>query len=391
MVPVLDGVSRLRILHFYKDAVPESMGGVEQFIHQLARGSAAMGFKAEVLALSRGGPVPDTASHGYHSHRARQHLKVGPTVMSASALTRFARLARGADVIHFHFPWPFMDMVHFATRHGKPSVITYHSDIVKQQNWLKVYRPLQDRFLASVDRIVATSPNYLASSEVLRRHAGSVDVIPIGLDKASYPVPDAARLRAWRERLGPRFFLFVGVARYYKGLEFLLEALQGQPWPVAIVGDGPMLPELRARAAELGLDKVHFLGQLPEVDKVALLQLSEAMVFPSHLRSEAFGISLLEAAMYGKPMVSCEIGTGTSFINLDGQTGLVVPPAEPLALREAMRRIWESPETAAAMGARASHRFAAHFTADRMVRAYAGLYQRLIRAHHRESELPRAA
>ena len=65
--------------------------------------------------------------------------------------------------------------------------------------------------------------------------------------------------------------------------------------------------------------------------------------------------------------------------------------AKLAALREAMRRIWESPETAAAMGARASHRFAAHFTADRMVRAYAGLYQCLIRAHHRESELPRAA
>jgi O-antigen biosynthesis rhamnosyltransferase len=376
-------MNRLRVLHFYKDAVPESMGGVEQFIHQLARGSAAMGVKGEVLALTRGGPAPDTAAHGYRSHRARLHLRVGPTDMSASALPRFARLAREADVIHFHFPWPFMDMVHFVTRHGKPTVVTYHSDIVRQQNWLKVYRPLQDRFLASMDRIVATSPNYVASSDVLRRHPGKVDVIPIGLDKASYPVPDAARLRAWRERLGPRFFLFVGVARYYKGLEFLLEALQGQPWPVAIVGAGPLLAPLQARAAELGLDRVHFLGPLPEVDKVALLQLSEAMVFPSHLRSEAFGISLLEAAMYGKPMVSCEIGTGTSFINIDGETGIVVPPAEPAALRQAMGRLWDAPEAAAAMGARAAQRFQAHFTADRMVDAYVELYHELVHARLR--------
>jgi glycosyltransferase involved in cell wall biosynthesis len=374
-------MSRLRVLHFYKAAIPESMGGVEQFIHQLARGGAPLGVHSDVLALSRG-PAPDTSAEGYRSHRARLdlHLRVASTGVSISAVPRFARLARDADIVHFHFPWPFMDLVHFATRHGKPTLVTYHSDIVRQQTLLKVYRPLQDRFLASMDRIVATSPNYAESSEVLRRQPGKVDVIPIGLDQASYPVPDAARLQAWRERMGPRFFVFVGVIRYYKGLEFLLEALRGQRWPVAIVGAGPELEGLQARAAELGLEHVHFLGALPDADKMALLQLAEAMVFPSHLRSEAFGISLLEAAMVGKPMVSCEIGTGTSWINQDGVTGFVVPPCDPPALREAMRRLWDEPQLAAEMGARAKARFHALFTADKMVRDYVRLYDQLIRA-----------
>ena len=78
--------------------------------------------------------------------------------------------------------------------------------------------------------------------------------------------------------------------------------------------------------------------------------------FPSHLRSEAFGISLLEGAMFGKPMISSEIGTGTSYINIAGETGLVVPPNAPQALHEAMRQLWEHPEQAAQMGARAEER-----------------------------------
>jgi glycosyltransferase involved in cell wall biosynthesis len=85
------------------------------------------------------------------------------------------------------------------------------------------------------------------------------------------------------------------------------------------------------------LSTIHFLGFLSNEDKVALLTLCYAVLFPSHLRSAAFGISLLEGAMYGKPLISSEIGTGTSFINIANETGLVVQPSDPLALRQAMR------------------------------------------------------
>jgi len=116
---------------------------------------------------------------------------------------------------------------------------------------------------------------------------------------------------------------------------------------------------------------------LPDTDKVALLTLCYGVVFPSHLRSEAFGISLLEGAMYGKPMISSEIGTGTTFINIENETGLVVPPSDPLALRQAMRYLWEHPEIAAEMGKRAEDRYWNYFTADKMVEEYVKLYREL--------------
>lgn len=372
----------MRILHFYKTSFPDTMGGVEQVINQIARGANKLGVQTDVLSLTPDRVARTIEIDGYTAHRARLDFQIASTGFSASAFLRFSELAKKVDVIHYHFPWPFMDIVHFATRVKKPTVVTYHSDIIKQKHLLKLYRPLMNKFLASVDRIVATSPNYLATSDVLNKFSGKVSVIPIGLDKSTYPTPTPDRLQYWRERLGSKFFLFVGVLRYYKGLHILMEAAQGTDYPIVIVGAGPIEFELKAQAAQLGLSNIHFLGQLPDEDKVALLTLCYAVLFPSHLRSEAFGISLLEGAMYGKPMVSSEIGTGTTFINIADETGLVVPPSDPAALRQAMQYLWEHPEQAAEMGKRAEERYWKHFTADQMVRSYVDLYGDLVKHHH---------
>ena len=181
----------------------------------------------------------------------------------------------------------------------------------------------------------------------------------------------------WRASVGDKFFLFVGVLRYYKGLHILLDAVADLDYPVVIVGAGPIEAELKAHALRLGLTHVLFLGVLDDADKVALLTLCYAMVFPSHLRSEAFGISLLEGAMYGKPMISSEIGTGTSYINIHNQTGLVVPPSDARAFRDAMVTLWNNPTLAAAMGVQAEERYRKLFTAERMASNYMALYREL--------------
>lgn len=370
----------LRVLHFYKTYYPDSYGGIEQFIFQLCKGTAQYGIASEVLTLS---PKPHEFPiefSGHRVHQAKLDFQVASTGFSLSAFRKFSGLASQADVVHLHYPWPFMDIVHFATRHGKPTVVTYHSDIVRQQTLLKLYRPLKNHFFDSVDRIVATSPNYLATSSVLNRFRQKVVEITYGLDKSTYPPAPMARLESWREKLGGmrRFFIFVGMLRYYKGLHILLDALEGVNYPVVIVGSGPVESELREHASRLGLRNIHFLGAVSDEDKVALLQLSYAIVFPSHLRSEAFGISLLEGAMFGKPMISSEIGTGTSYININGETGLVVPPSNPSAFRDAMSFLWVHPDVATEMGARAEARYWELFTAEKMAASYANLYRDVV-------------
>jgi O-antigen biosynthesis rhamnosyltransferase len=368
----------MRVLHFYKTYLPDSMGGVEQMIFQLCRNTARHGVDNHVLALAKDPRELHSIFAGHTVHRLKRDFQVASTDVSVSSFRKFAALAADSDLIHYHFPWPFADVVHFVTRARKPTVVTYHSDVVRQRHLLKLYRPLRGSFLGSMDRIVATSPNYLATSQVLHRYREKVRVIPIGLDKTTYPKATPELLSAWRRRLGDRFLFFVGNLRYYKGLHILLESLCGADYPTVIVGGGPIERQLHLRAQALGLQNVHFLGFLPDEDKVALLELCYAVVFPSHLRSEAFGITLLEGAMFGKPLISSEIGTGTSFINIHRSTGLVVPPGDPIALGDAIHELWENPTLAERLGKQAEARYWELFTAERMVARYADLYHELL-------------
>lgn len=369
----------MNVLHLYKTSFPETSGGIEQVIHQLARSSSFYGIQSQVLSLTSHKVSRTIEMEGYVLHHAPLNFEMASTGFSASVLMRFAELAPKADVIHYHFPWPFMDIIHFLSGiyKKKPTVLTYHSDIIRQKNLLKLYAPLQKRFLSSIDKIIATSSNYLETSSILKYYSAKVCVIPIGLDINSYPTPCAARLRYWQEKVGDKFFLFVGVLRYYKGLHILIEAASRVNYPIIIVGAGPIEYELKKQTKQLGLNNVLFLGFLSDEDKVALLQLCYGIVFPSHLRSEAFGISLLEGAMFSKPMISSEIGTGTTFINLHGKTGLVVPPSNPEALSDAMKFLWENPIESQAMGRAANERYWHYFTGEQMIKSYAALYSEL--------------
>jgi len=348
-------------------------------MRQIALGAYADGVETRILALSnQQDPKPA------HDKEAEpevtwccQDFEVAGCGFSVEALRRFRDLTSWADVVHYHFPWPFADILHLVGRPNRPALVTYHSDIVKQEKLVMVYRPLMHSFLNSVQTIVATSSPYLQTSPVLQRFVGKTEVIPLGIDPGSYPEVDAERVAQWRDRLGDDFFLFIGVLRYYKGLHTLLDAVHGTSLKVAIVGGGPNAAEFHALASDKELKQVNFLGELPDEDKVALLSLCIGLVLPSHLRSEAFGIALLEAMMYGKPVISCELGTGTSYVNLHRQTGLVVPPNDASALREAMKYFVESPEKRIAWGKSAKERFERNFTADLMAKRYVELYREL--------------
>ena len=372
------------ILHVFKTYLPDTFGGVERVIHEIAQGAACQGFAAEVFTLAANGGG-ETVNVGNHKvYRARTSLDVFSTPISTRAGSLFRRLASEADLVHYHFPWPMMDLWHlYSGGCAKPSVVTYHSDVVKQSGLLRFYQPLMCRFLASVDKIVATSPQYAQTSPVLSRYRDKTVIIPLGLDGDRSALPSADLLAYWRERLPKRFFLFVGLPRYYKGLEFLFRAARSSGLPVVIAGG--------AVRTDLAPANVHFVGKVSDADKSALLELAEAFVFPSHLRSEAFGLALLEAAFAGKPLISCEIGTGTSFVNRHGETGLVVPPADPQALAKAMQTLWQDPALRLRYGAAAKRRARTNFRSDQMVAAYYDLYRGLLAKEDHPRERARQA
>jgi len=370
--------SSMRILHVYKTYFTDTMGGIEQVLLQLTRGLSDWGVQNRLLVVSPNARPAVIARPEADVYRYPITAQLASNPVSWQAMRSFKQHLAWADVVHYQFPWPFADLLHQLHQDRKPSIVTYQSDIVRQKKLMTLYRPLMSRFLDAVDIVVATSPNYLDTSKVLSQLARRPEVIPNGLDTSSCPPAPEELVAHWRQALGEGFFLFVGVLRYYKGLETLVLAASRVSALIVIAGAGPEQERLRGLAEAGAVKNIRFLGHVSDQDKAALLQLARVFVFPSHLRSEAFGMSLVEAAMYAKPMISCDIGSGTSYINQHGVTGLVVPPEAPQALASAMERFLQEPGLAWTMGQAARQRYKQLFTGERMAASYFDAYQRLL-------------
>jgi|TARA_B110000902_G_C14117882_1_gene516956 rhamnosyl/mannosyltransferase len=213
-------------------------------------------------------------------------------------------------------------------------------------------------FLGDVDVIVATSPAYLDSGPLSQKYQPKVEVIPLGLSKGTLPDrPDKEVVDLWREKLGEGFFFFSGVLRYYKGLDVQIRAAVLSGLKVVIAGAGFEWDKLQQQKELLGAENVHLLGRITDDDKSALISLSRAMVLPSYVRSEAFGVSLLEGMFYSKPLITAELDTGVNYVNEDRVTDMKVDAQSSRGLAHAMLELDGDPELAHNMGQAARRRY----------------------------------
>jgi len=214
---------------------------------------------------------------------------------------------------------------------------------------------------------------------------GRIRTVLNGIDLRRFAGLDGRLARA---QLGfaPDDVLIGGVGRLYvfKGFEYLLRALPPVfvDFPRArliLCGTGPLESRLRGECERAGIaDRVHFLGFREDIPQV--MAALDVFVQPS-LR-EGLSISLIEAAAAGLPSVACTI-TGNAEIVRHGQTGILVPPADPAALGAAVRSLLEDPEAAREMGRAARRHAEARFSVERMVTEHLAAYDSLMTAKAR--------
>jgi rhamnosyl/mannosyltransferase len=369
----------MKVLHVFKTYFPDTYGGIEQVIHSLASHTQTLGVENRVLTLTHSVPRIDIDPSGYTINRYKCDLYLASTGFSWRFLTQFKKEVEWADIVHMHFPWPFADLCYELSRVRKPTVVSYHADIVKQERLNKLYQPLLNRFFSHVDVICAASPGLLDSSPVLKRFKHKTQLVTYGIQDVERLSDDDPNVLDWRRRFGDKFFLFLGALRYYKGLHVLIEALKGRDYPVVIAGNGSEGEALRAQVDAAGLKNLYFLPDISSEKKASLMRAAYGFVLPSHLSSEAFGIVLAESSQQGTPMISCELGTGTSYVNQHQRTGLVVPPSDPEALGAALDTFWQNPDKVRVWGEAALQHFNKHFKAEVMAKEYAAIYQALLK------------
>lgn len=365
----------MKVLHIYKTYMPDTVGGVETAIQELSQGMKTFGVESQILTVSNREQI--NTDDQITVNRLKKSFSISSCPFSINFMRQFRDYTASADIIHYHFPWPFAEMMHLYKQVDKPSLVTYHSDIVRQWFLKPLYRPLMKAFLTSVDCIVTTSQNYLDTSEDLKPFRDKCIVIPIGLTD-NFKQDGSSTLNKWKQRFQSKFILYIGATRYYKGLHLLLDTAGYTDADIVIAGSGPLDDLLKERVSQENLSNVHLIGQVSQADKAALLRLATGVILPSHLRSEAFGVTLVEGLMYAKPLISTSIGTGTSYINQHKETGIVVPANNVKQMLKAINTLYYDETSAQRYGEAARQRYLQYFTQESYCKKYMDAYRWLL-------------
>lgn len=368
----------IRVLTFGRFA-DENFGGLERYVFELTH--ALEGEVEFTNIVARRGGAPD-AEHAGHTIYATPvaYLAGAPLCPSMPVHARRLHSEKPFDIVHLQCPAdPMAHVASLMLPRSVKRVITWHSDIVRQRNFFRLYAPFLRRLVQSADAIVLPTPAHFTSSEQLSHwiSRNRACVVPFGLDYTRF-MERPALANEIRRRRGGRFLVFtLGRHVYYKGFQYLIHAMLEVPEAHLIIGGkGPLTEELMLLVQHLGLaGRVEMVGRIPDADLPAYYHACDVFCMPSIERAEAFGIVQLEAMACAKPVLCCELGNGVNWVNVNGVTGLSVAPRDPAALAGALLRLEADGALRAQLGNQARQRAMERFSSDAMARRTLAVYR----------------
>jgi len=371
----------MRVLQLGK-FFPPVRGGIETATWKLAEGLSARGVATDVLvAHTQPRTVREHSATGYEVVRVASAGQFHSVSVAPRLPFELSAMAGRYDLIHVHMPDPLAALALWWARPRGRVVLHWHSDVVRQRLAMRLYAPLQRWLLARADAVIATSPPYAEASAALAPWRHKLHVIPLGIADPLERLDPARVARLQQAHAGRRLVAALGRMAAYKGFPVLIDAAAQLPPDVRVLigGSGPGLRDCEERVRAQGLsDRVCLLGDIDDGDVPALMAAAELFCLPSTDRAEAFGVAMLEAMAMGRPVVCARIaGSGVPWLNRDGETGLVVPPADARALAGAMGQLLADPTRAAALGQAARRRYEQGFRVEQMVDATLALYRSL--------------
>lgn len=293
-------------------------------------------------------------------------------------------------ILHLHLPNPsaFWGLALSEAR-SVPWVIQWQSDVVpstidrRLQPAYQCYRPLEQQMLKRAEKILVASKPYLHHSIPLKPWISKCTVVPLGVDPARLPWPEADVLqqaeKSWRP--GCLRVLAVGRLTYYKGFDVLVRAAgRTKRVAVQIVGDGNLRAHLKRAIRQKGLEnRVLLRGGLSNEMLQALFATCHVFCLPSLERTEAFGVVLLEAMRYGKPVVASDIpGSGPGWVVREGDCGWLVPPGDVNALAIQLENLAAEPGLCRELGLKGRENFHKKFRIQSVARGVKEIYEDIL-------------
>ncbi|MBI1978597.1 MAG: glycosyltransferase [Candidatus Aenigmarchaeota archaeon] len=379
-------MGKIKIMHIAK-GFPPDMGGIESYTYELAN---AFKNKYDVHVLTTHSKL--SSSNEIDGIKVTRVKKIFDFLHAPINLPFFNKINQiNPEIIHFHIPNPLSELYllfYLMFKKNQKVIATYHADIPDYTPLHKAIiflRQFYMHFLMKFfDAVIVTSDDYISESKILEKFNERLKVIPIGVD-TDLKTFSVNKLKKQYKIKNEKIVLFVGRLFPYKGIEYLISAIPMiiKHYPdvrFAIVGGGEKEAELKKLAENLKIDdKVIFTGKVDNKTRNTFYKICDVFVLPSINRGEAFGISLLEAMSFGKPLITTRIkGSGVNFINKHPTTGLVVEPADSNQLALAITRLLTNDELRERMGRNSKKRFLKFFTKDIMLSTTEKLYKTVL-------------
>ncbi|MDP8242913.1 MAG: glycosyltransferase [Candidatus Hinthialibacter antarcticus] len=356
-------------------AYPPWVGGVERHIRDVSEALVERGWRVTAL-------VCNDARFETREWRGGVRVIRVPrwgSVLSQPLTTRYAHWLKRLkpDIVHAHTPFPLAWLMVRRVPKSTPVICTWHSDIVRQKAIMPLLRPFELGFLKRCNQIVATSPRLIEFSRALRPVKDRCVSIPLSLPPCGHnKLSNAIAFSETQPEHAKPTLLFVGRLVGYKGLKYLIQAMKSLDAHLLIAGDGPLRGVLQTQVERAGLaDRISFLGYVDDETKRSLYRAADVFVLPSVSANEAFGYVLLEAMSEGLPVVTCDLPTGVSYVNQHQQTGLIVPPKNADALREAIQLLISDISLRREYGAAARRRVESEFDFNRTLDSLEAVYR----------------
>jgi rhamnosyl/mannosyltransferase len=293
------------------------------------------------------------------------------------------------DIIHIHMPNTSAFWLLFSSLAKKiPWVIHWHSDVVSTSLSklfalaYQVYSSFEQQLLKQSRQIIVTSPNYLHSSMALKNCSDKTQIIPLGMTEQQLPVSDRSLQNA-AQLWGKDSFRVLSIGRltYYKGHQYLIQAMPGLPGcQLIIVGQGEEQNALQKLIKRLKLENnVTLSGKVSAEMLHALLKSCDLFCLPSIERTEAFGLVLLEAMYYAKPTLVSNIpGSGMTWVCQDRQTGLLAIPCNSEDIQRKIVYLKDHPSLIETWGKNGKQRLDAQFRIEKLAQNTLNLYHRIL-------------
>ncbi len=370
----------MRVVQLYKDYYPPTVGGIEQTVQRIAVELVRRGDQVTVLTSHPGSRTTvDETVQGIRVIRCGEWTRAWSTPFCPDMPRVLSRL--DADLFHLHYPSPPGEISWLSVRPRGAMVVTWHGDIIRQKAVLPLYGHVVRQILRSADAVMQTYERQADVSPFLGAFRSKCTVVPLGieLDPFERRPEHEARAAELRSRYGTPLVLFVGRLVGYKGVDVLLRAMQQVDGRLLIVGGGPEKPRLEAMVQSLGLaDRVTLIGRVEPSQVVHYLAAADVGVLPSIGSQETFGLSMVEMMAHGLPVVCTELNTGTSFVNQNGESGLVVKSGDPQALADALNQMLRDDGLRRRLGHGAYERAHRMFTTDAMMRRLLEVYESVL-------------